>query len=149
MELYWKRREKEKNFEITLVIIFWNFAMFYYRSDSPQVKRNVISSIANLVYELPYELPPNEFSPLGGPWCPHKKKKRLKILKHAKTPKCKYQTFLALSSFTGFLYFTPNILSRIVWTNKVLVLTWPSLLQTWFFVILYIIKGFLQSLRKI
>ena len=31
--------------------------MFYYRSDSLQVKRNVISSIANLVYELPHELP--------------------------------------------------------------------------------------------
>ena len=31
--------------------------MFYYRSDYPQVKRNVISSISNLVYELPHELP--------------------------------------------------------------------------------------------
>ena len=40
-----------------LVIIFWNFAIFQYRSDSPQVKRNLITSIANLVYELPHELP--------------------------------------------------------------------------------------------
>ena len=40
-----------------LVIIFWNFAMFQYRSDSPQAKRNLIFSIANLLYELPHELP--------------------------------------------------------------------------------------------
>ena len=31
-----------------------------------------------------------------------------------KKRKSKYQTFLFLSSFTGFLYFVPNILSRIV-----------------------------------
>ena len=31
-----------------------------------------------------------------------------------KTRKSRYQTFLDLSSFTGFLYFVPNILSRIV-----------------------------------
>ena len=37
--------------------MFWNVAMFKYRPDSPQVKRNVISSIANMVYELPHELP--------------------------------------------------------------------------------------------
>ena len=33
--------------------------MFLYRLDQPQVKRNVISSIANMVYELPHELPNN------------------------------------------------------------------------------------------
>ena len=66
--------------------------MFCYRSDSPQVKRNVISSIANLVYELPHELP-NELRltilgtfAAGGPRCPHKKKKkRLTILGNKKT----------------------------------------------------------------
>ena len=42
---------------IILVIIFWNVAMFQYRSYQPQVKRNLISSISNLVYELPHELP--------------------------------------------------------------------------------------------
>ena len=31
-----------------------------------------------------------------------------------KTPKSRYQTFLVLSSFTGFLYFVPNILPKIV-----------------------------------
>ena len=40
-----------------LVIIFQNFAKFYYRSDLPQVKGNLISSTANLVYELPHKLP--------------------------------------------------------------------------------------------
>ena len=39
-----------------LVIIFLNFTMFQYRSDSPQVKRNVISSIGNLACELLQEL---------------------------------------------------------------------------------------------
>ena len=39
-----------------LVIIFWNFTMFQYRSKSPQVKRNLLSSITNLVYKLPHEL---------------------------------------------------------------------------------------------
>ena len=38
-----------------LVIIFWNFTMFYERSESPQVKENLISSITNLIYELPHE----------------------------------------------------------------------------------------------
>ena len=54
-----------------------------------------------------------------------------------KTRKSRYQTFLFLTSFTGFLYFIPNILSGIVWANKVLVSARPSLLQTlifWHFV---------------
>ena len=36
-----------------LVIIFSTFATLQYRSNSPQVKRNMMPSIANLVYELP------------------------------------------------------------------------------------------------
>ena len=36
-----------------LVIIFLNFTKFQYGLHSPQVKRNFIFSIANLVYELP------------------------------------------------------------------------------------------------
>ena len=40
-----------------LVIIFWNFGIIYYRSDPPQVKLNLISSTANLIYKLPHELP--------------------------------------------------------------------------------------------
>ena len=40
-----------------LVIIFWNVTIFEYRSNSSQIKWNLISSIANLVYELLHELP--------------------------------------------------------------------------------------------
>ena len=39
-----------------LVIILWNFTIFQYRSDSSQVKRNLISIVANFAYELPHEL---------------------------------------------------------------------------------------------
>ena len=53
---HWKFREEKENFQAVLVIIFWNFAIFYYKSDSPQIKGNLVSSIANLVYELPHEL---------------------------------------------------------------------------------------------
>ena len=73
-----------------LVIICWNFTVFWYRSASPQVKRNLISSIANLVYELPHELRNNvrlrilaAFSTRGGGGgglgAHTRKKKRLRI----------------------------------------------------------------------
>ena len=39
-----------------MVVIFCIFIEFYYRFHSPQVKQNLISSITNLVYELPNEL---------------------------------------------------------------------------------------------
>ena len=39
-----------------MVIIFWNFLIIQYWSESPQVKRHLISSVTNLVRELPYEL---------------------------------------------------------------------------------------------
>ena len=39
-----------------MVIIFWNFTIFQFMSDSPQVKQSLISSITNLIYELPYKL---------------------------------------------------------------------------------------------
>lgn len=37
----------------TLVIIFWHFTVCQYKFDSEQVKRELISSITNFVYELP------------------------------------------------------------------------------------------------
>lgn len=37
--------------------ITWNFSKFEYTLHSPQVKLNSISSIKNLIYELPDELP--------------------------------------------------------------------------------------------
>ena len=39
-----------------LVIKFWNFTVFWFRSNSPQVRRNIISIITNLAYELPHGL---------------------------------------------------------------------------------------------
>ena len=51
-----KCREQKENFQTTLVVMFCNFKVFSYKSDSQQVKRNLISSIANLVYDSPHEL---------------------------------------------------------------------------------------------
>ena len=54
---YWKCRERKKIFQLTLVIMFWNFTMSWYRSELTQVKRNLISSIINFPCELPFVLP--------------------------------------------------------------------------------------------
>ena len=82
----------------------------------------MISSIANLAYELPHEL----LNDLGLEIFGNKKKlgksqdlggdfQKLNFGNSSqKRCKSRYQTFLFLSSFTGFLYFIPNILSRIV-----------------------------------
>ena len=50
-----------------------------------------------------------------------------------KTCKNRYQTSFFLSNFTGFPHCVPNILPKIVWENKVLVFTRPSLFQTLIF----------------
>ena len=50
-------REQREIFQTILIIIFCNFAVFKYRSDSPQVQENMISTITNLKYELSHELP--------------------------------------------------------------------------------------------
>ena len=42
-----------------MVIIFWNFTVFYDRPAEQRVKRNVIYSKPNLVSELPHGLPKN------------------------------------------------------------------------------------------
>ena len=44
---HWEWRKQKKNFQISLVIIFSNFTMFYHRSNSPQIKPDLISSITN------------------------------------------------------------------------------------------------------
>ena len=111
----------------------------------------MISSIANLVYNLPHESP-NDLrlrilrnkEVLGqsqiwvetSPWAVSLLEIKLGN-NSQKLRKSRYQTFLFLSSFPGFLYFVPNILPKIVWPNKVLFLTRLSLLQTlifWHFV---------------
>ena len=43
---------------IILVIIFWNFTIFWYRPNSPPIHHFIMPSIANLVYELPNGLRP-------------------------------------------------------------------------------------------
>ena len=52
--------QMEKQIPKILAIIFWNFTLFswnfpvfYYWLDWPKVKQELISSITNLVYELP------------------------------------------------------------------------------------------------
>ena len=46
-----------ENWSTILVIIFWHFLIIKHRSESPQVKRYLTSSITNLIHELPHELP--------------------------------------------------------------------------------------------
>ena len=48
---------QKKIFQTILVIIFWDFLMFYQIFLSPQVKRIVIISNKHGIYELPHELP--------------------------------------------------------------------------------------------
>ena len=113
--------EKNEKFQIFLVIIFWNFTIFQQRSNSPQAKGNPISSLANLVYELPHELPNNlslmifgnqEISNLR--LCAQYPFKNLDFANSSwKTRKNRYQTFLFFI-FIRLLDFFPNILSEIV-----------------------------------
>ena len=98
------------------------------------------SSTANLFYELPHELPNDiRLRILGNKKILGKSQAQSPLQKlkpgnsRQKTRKSIYQTFLVLTSFTEFLYFVLNILSRIVWANKVLVLARPSLLQSLIF----------------
>ena len=112
-----------------LPIIFWNFTMFQYKLEQPQVKRNVITSKGNLVYELPHELPNGlRLRILGNVELLGRSQIWLQIQPSNQSPlqkfnfgisiqracKSKYQTFLVLSSFTGFLNFVSNILPKIV-----------------------------------
>ena len=101
--------------------------MFQYRSDQLQVKRYVISSIANLVCELSHKLPNDlRLRILGNKEILGKSQicvepqisaqhlfQKLHFGRSSqKTRRNRYQTFLFLSSFTGFVYFVPNILLR-------------------------------------
>ena len=84
--------------------------------------------MASLVYELPHELSNNlrlrilgnkeileKSQNLGGDiWVESPFQKLNFGNSSGKIRKNRYQTFVVLSSFTGFLYFVPNILSRTV-----------------------------------
>ena len=84
----------------------------------------MISSIANLVYELPHELPNglklrilgnNEILRKSQIWMetePSASSPFQKLIfgnSSQETRKSRYQTFLILSSFTGCLYFFPGL----------------------------------------
>ena len=71
---HWKCREQKENFQTIVVIIFWNFTIFYnilqyftilynilVHVRFTTIKRKFISSIANLVYELPQTCIPNDW----------------------------------------------------------------------------------------
>ena len=88
----------------------------------------MISSIANLVYDLPHELPKDlRLRILGNKDIIGKSKIWVGIEPSAQSPfqklsfgnssqkthKSRFQIFLVLFSLTGFLYFVSNILSRI------------------------------------
>ena len=103
----------------SILVIFQNFTMFYYKSSSPQ--RNLTCCITNLVYGLPRELPNNLMLGILGDG------KSLKFeWRHSPAPvslqeiklwqqqfKSRDQTFLYLSNFSGFPRFFPNTLSGI------------------------------------
>ena len=84
----------------------------------------MISGTANLLYELPYELPNDlRLRILGNKEILGKSQIWVETFSppeinfgssSQKTRKSRQQNFLVLSSFTGFLYFVPNILPRIV-----------------------------------
>ena len=101
-----------------------------------------------MVYELPHDLPNNlRLTILGNKEILGKSQVWVETFPSAQSPfqklnfgttpksirKSRYQTFLAKSSFTGFLYFVPNILPMIVWANKLLVVTRASVLHTLIF----------------
>ena len=113
-----------------LVIIFWNFTICQNRSDSPQVKGNLISSIENLAYDLPLELPNDlRLGILGNQKILEKhqicvdtwvqrlvspQELRLCEQQLKKIRKNRYQPFFFLPSFTGFLHPVSHTLSGIV-----------------------------------
>ena len=120
----------------------------------------MVSRIANLVYDLSHYLWDNfrlkilekkEILGISQVWVVTKKWRS--AYSSSRTRKSRYQTFLDLSSFTEFFYFVQNILSKIVWENKCLVLTRSGVLQTlvsWHFVYHQsIFPTFVKNIRQV
>ena len=112
-----------------IVIKLWHFLIISLRSESPQVKRYLISSITNLVHELPYELPNDlRLRILGNQEILEKSQMWVETQPSAQSSfqklnvdnscqkgrKIRYCLFEVLSNFTVFLQLVPNILARIV-----------------------------------
>ena len=118
----------------------------------------MISSIANLVYELPNDLRLGILGNIrktwnlgGETWVPSLSSRILNFGNSSQNSRKSRNQFFFLSSFTWFLYFVPNILPRIVSANKILVVTWRILLQTlifWHFVYYHSIYQILQEYIK-
>ena len=102
-------------------------------SESPQVKQYLISSITNLVHELPHKLPNDlRLRILGNQeilekcqmWVQTQPNSQSSFQKLnvdnscQKTRKIRYYIFEVLPNFIVSLYFVPNILSRIVDIEK-------------------------------
>ena len=117
-----------------LIIIFWNFTMFQYRSTSPQVKTNLISNFTNLAHKLPLKLK-NDFRFLKNIrnvenitkfqiWV-ERKGSALSLHKKVypghnsqRTCKRRYQTFLVFPNFTA-IFTLVQFLLRTVRANQV------------------------------
>ena len=112
-----------------LVKIFWHFLLIQLTSESPQVKRYLISSITNLAQELPHELPNDlglrilqnqEILEKCQMWVQTQPNAQSSFQKLnddnscQKTCRIRYYIFEVLLNFIVFLYFEPNIFSRIV-----------------------------------
>ena len=115
-----------------LVIIFWHFLIVFLRSQSPQVKRYLTSSIANSVHELPHELSNNlrvrilgnqeilaKYQMWGETQPSAQSSFQKQNLDNSSQKICKnrFYFFEVLSNFTVFLQFVRNILASIVWGN--------------------------------
>ena len=116
--LSWKLQSNKLFCATILVIIFWHFLIISLRSESPQVKRYLISSITNLLHEFPHELPNNLRPRILGNWeildkfqmsmekqpSTHSSFQKLNVDNNCqKTRKIRYYIFETLSNFTVFL----------------------------------------------
>ena len=111
-----------------VVIIFWHPLIIQLTSESPKVKRCLLSSITNLVHELPHDLPNDlRLRILGNQEILEKCQMWVQTQPNAqssfqklnvdnscqKTRKIRYYVFEVLPNFIVSLYFVANILSRI------------------------------------
>ena len=123
-----EQRAKETS-QTMLVIIFWHFLIVFLRSQSPQVKRYLTSSIANSVHKLPHELSNDlrvrilgnqEILATCQMWGETQPSAQSSFQKQnldnssQKICKNRFYFFEVLSNFTVFLQFVRNILASIV-----------------------------------
>ena len=61
IDVGWKNNDKDQYYlkATIMVIMFWDFLIFWQIHLSPKVKRSVIISNKHRIYQLPHELPNN------------------------------------------------------------------------------------------